>query len=168
MDVGLVVCVSPDADLRGRIVRRVDGLAPVLVCADFDELRSTLFGAQPGSRPVPRDTPVPGERPPAESSRPVSYGDLMVDPVGHLVTWRGGPLSTTRRERELLVRLIRPPVVVWPYERLFVEVWGGTYLGDTSILHSAVKRLRRKLRAVAGAPLVETVRGVGYRLAPVG
>jgi DNA-binding response OmpR family regulator len=166
-DVALVVCVSPDADLRGRIVRRVDGLAPVLVCADFDELRSTLFGAHPAGRPVSRDAPAPGERP-AEPPPVVSYGDLIVDPVGHLVTWRGGPLSTTRRERELLVRLIRPPIAVWPYERLFVEVWGGTYLGDTSILHSAVKRLRRKLRAVAGAPLVETVRGVGYRLAPVG
>jgi two-component system, OmpR family, response regulator MtrA len=52
---------------------------------------------------------------------------------------------------------------VWTYQRLFQAVWGGSYLGDTSILHSAVKRLRRKLRA-AGGLSVQTVRGVGYRL----
>lgn len=87
-----------------------------------------------------------------------------MDTVGHMVTWRGGAVATTHRERELLVRLVRQPIAVWPYDRLFAEVWGGSYLGDTSILHSAVKRLRRKLRAIDGAPIVETVRGVGYRL----
>ncbi|BCB80196.1 hypothetical protein Pflav_066060 [Phytohabitans flavus] len=46
-------------------------------------------------------------------------------------------------------------------------MWGGAYLGDTSILHSAIKRLRRKLRAAPEGPSVETVRGVGYRLAAV-
>lgn len=53
---------------------------------------------------------------------------------------------------------------LWSYERLFASVWGGAYLGDTAILHSAVKRLRRKLRALPGGPQVQTVRGVGYRL----
>jgi DNA-binding response OmpR family regulator len=55
---------------------------------------------------------------------------------------------------------------VWTYERLFAAVWGGAYLGDNAILHSAVKRLRRKLRAADGRVEIETVRGVGYRLVP--
>nr|MDT0659330.1 helix-turn-helix domain-containing protein [Micromonospora sp. DSM 115978] len=172
-DVGLVVCVSSDATLRGQVVHRVDGLVPVLVCADLAELRAMFFAAPPGAPATPGDPAgaASASRPaprPAATPPTVSHGDLVVDTVDHVVTWRGGPLPTTRRERELLVRLIRPPIAVWPYERLFVEVWGGTYLGDTSILHSAVKRLRRKLRAIEGAPLVETVWGVGYRLAPVG
>lgn len=56
------------------------------------------------------------------------------------------------------------PVGVWTYERLFESVWGCAYLGDTSILHSAVKRLRRKLRAADDTRSVHTVRGIGYRL----
>ena len=82
-----------------------------------------------------------------------------------MVTWRGELLALTRLERELLARLASSPAGVWTYERLFGSVWGGAYLGDTSILHSAVKRLRRKLRAVEGGPQVQTLRGVGYRLA---
>jgi DNA-binding response OmpR family regulator len=95
----------------------------------------------------------------------VTVGDLIVDVPGHLVTWRGRPLPLTRLERELLGRLATAPVGVWTYQRLFDAVWGKAYLGDTSILHSAVKRLRGKLRTAGDELGLETVRGVGYRLA---
>lgn len=156
-EVPLVVCVSSDTKFREWLVRQVDRRTPVLVCADLDELRAMLF--RPSSPAA-----VEHRRPPVMESRPVSFGDLVVDAAAHQVTWRGDLLTTTRRERELLVRLAGRPLTVWPYERLFAEVWGGAYLGDTSILHSAVKRLRRKLAAIDGGPSVETVRGVGYRL----
>ncbi|GAB3144621.1 hypothetical protein GCM10027290_23310 [Micromonospora sonneratiae] len=122
-----------------------------MICADLSELRAMLF---------PQVNGAPD--PPPES---VSLGELSVDLAEHLVTWRGQPLALTRLERELLARLASPPLGVWTYERLFGSVWGGAYLGDTAILHSAVKRLRRKLRAVEDGPQVHTVRGVGYRLA---
>jgi DNA-binding response OmpR family regulator len=78
--------------------------------------------------------------------------------------WRGVPLPLTRLECELIAHLGSEPNRVWTYGKLFAAVWGGAYLGDNSILHSAVKRLRRKLRAVSGGPSIETVRGIGYRL----
>nr|MDT0660290.1 winged helix-turn-helix domain-containing protein [Micromonospora sp. DSM 115978] len=138
--------------VRERVVRRLDDCGTVVICSDLSELRSMLF-------------PPPGERVAGPSSPAVTMGALAVDPAGHLVTWRGEPLSLTRLERELLARLASPPVGVWTYEKLFGSVWGGAYLGDTAILHSAVKRLRRKLSAVEDGPRVQTVRGVGYRLA---
>ncbi|MEH1127559.1 winged helix-turn-helix domain-containing protein [Micromonospora sp. CPCC 206061] len=159
-DVPLVVCVSADLELRKWIVQRIDRRTPVLVCTDLDELRATLFPAE--TRPA-GEAPRPAGGA-AEPAAAVSHGEFVVDVDGHQVTWRGGVVATTRRERELLARLARPPLAVWPYEKLFVEVWGGSYLGDSSILHSAVKRLRRKLRGADGAPGIETVRGVGYRL----
>lgn len=159
-DVPLVVCVSADLELRKWIVQRIDRRTPVLVCADLDELRATLFPVE--GRQVSLDGRQTESA--AEPLPTVSHGEFVVDVDGHQVTWRGGVVATTRRERELLARLARPPLAVWPYEKLFVEVWGGSYLGDSSILHSAVKRLRRKLRGAAGAPTIETVRGVGYRL----
>jgi DNA-binding response OmpR family regulator len=149
-EVPFVVCVSADVAVRERVVRRLDDLGPVVVCADLTELRAMLF--PPQSEPTP-STPAP-----------VQLGELSIDPAAHLVTWRGDPLALTRLERELLARLASPPISVWTYERLFAAVWGGAYLGDSAILHSAVKRLRRKLRAVEGSPQVQTVRGVGYRL----
>ena len=149
-EVPFVVCVSADVAVRERVVRRLDDLGPVVVCADLSELRAMLFPVQ--AEPAP---PTPD---------PVRVGELSIDPTAHLVTWRGTPLALTRLERELLARLASPPVSVWTYERLFASVWGGAYLGDSAILHSAVKRLRRKLREVVDGPQVQTVRGVGYRL----
>ncbi|WP_249714284.1 winged helix-turn-helix domain-containing protein [Rhizomonospora bruguierae] len=160
----LVVCVSTDPDLRERVVRQLDGRGAVLLCADLAELRAAL-----GTPPPP---------PPPSDPDAAGLGDLAVDPAAHAVTWRGARLPLTRIERDLLARLASRPVGVWTYQRLFDAVWGGSYLGDSSILHSAVKRLRRKLRAIgadaeslpAGSatggptPAIETVRGVGYRL----
>ncbi|MGW0213542.1 winged helix-turn-helix domain-containing protein [Micromonospora chokoriensis] len=93
-----------------------------------------------------------------------SLRGLAIDPLHHLVTWRGQPLPLTRLEHNLLTQLAVAPVRVWTYERLFESVWGCAYLGDSSILHSAVKRLRQKLRAAGGTLRVHTVRGIGYRL----
>ncbi|MFC3503033.1 winged helix-turn-helix domain-containing protein [Micromonospora krabiensis] len=167
--VPIVVCVSADVAVRERVVRRLDGVAPVVSCADLTELRAVLFAPQVATAPTEDPTPVaPADEcagaPDDPPDGPVGWGDLLVDRVGHLVTWRGEPLALTRTEREILARLISPPISVWTYERLFAAVWGGDYLGDAAVLHSAVKRLRHKLRPLPGGPRVHTVRGVGYRL----
>lgn len=154
----ILVCVSSDATVRQRVVQRLDDVGPVVICADLAQLRA-LFPAPPAEPGDSGDDPVG-----RAAERSASWGDLVVDRAGHLVTWRGAPLGLTRTERELLARLVTPPVTLWSYERLFASVWGGAYLGDTAILHSAVKRLRRKLRALPDGPQVQTVRGVGYRL----
>ena len=161
-DVPLVVCVSADVGVREQVVRRLEDCGAVLMCADLDELRAMLFPAN-GAPARPPVSGVPPVRP--EHGGVVSVGDLTVDVAGHLVTWRGRALPLTRLERELLGRLATPPVSVWTYQRLFDAVWGKAYLGDTSILHSAVKRLRGKLRAAGDELGLETVRGVGSRLA---
>jgi hypothetical protein len=164
-EVPLVVCVSADVSIREVVVRRLDDFGPVVMCADLSELRAMLFPAEVAAARLPVWSRNPDAPPgPPDPVERVSLGDLSVDPAAHLVTWRDEPLSLTRLERELLARLASSPVAVWSYERLFGSVWGGAYLGDTAILHSAVKRLRRKLRAVEGGPRVQTVRGVGYRL----
>lgn len=158
-EVPIVFCVSADVSVRERVLRQLDGVGPVVTCADLTQLRAMLFPPSGGP------TPAHGQTTPPPQGR-VSWGELVVDPAGHVVTWRGDPLPFTRTERELLGRLVGPPLVVWSYEQLFAAVWAGAYLGDTAILHSAIKRLRRKLRGLPGGPRVHTVRGVGYRLDP--
>ncbi|MEV4659156.1 winged helix-turn-helix domain-containing protein [Micromonospora sp. NPDC049301] len=161
-EVPIVVCVSADVSVRERVVRQLDGVGPVVSCADLTELRAMLCPSPPGEA-TGAAAPV---RPPAAEQGPVRWGELVIDRAGHLATWCGDPLPLTRTERELLARLIGPPLVVWSYEQLFAAVWSGAYLGDTAILHSAVKRLRHKLRRLPGGPQVHTVRGVGYRIDP--
>lgn len=148
----LLVCVSPDPGVRERVARQLDGGGIVLMCPDIGALRAMLTGTA-------HDRALPG------LSTRYEEPALVIDIGGREIRWQGFALPLTRLEIELMVRLGSEPVRVWPYDRLFNAVWGGAYLGDNSILHSAVKRLRRKLRDAAGGGLtIETMRGVGYRL----
>ncbi|WP_229687389.1 winged helix-turn-helix domain-containing protein [Micromonospora parathelypteridis] len=151
--------------VRERMVRRLDGLGTLVICTDLAELQA-MIGPPLTGGPAPVLSPEtsPASAPAAASGR-ISLRDLVIDPLHHLATWRGQPLTLTRLERDLLTQLATAPVGVWTYERLFESVWGSAYLGDTSVLHSAMKRLRRKLRAADDTLRVQTVRGVGYRLA---
>lgn len=170
-EVPLIVCLTSNVKVRERVAGRLADCGVVLMCADVAELRAVFC---PSARAdwanvvdptTLGDAPTPAVTiPPPQAAVGAVAGDLVVDPDRHLVTWRGAVVPVTRLERELLSSLASAPVGVWTYERLFQTVWGGAYLGDTSILHSAMKRLRRKLRAVGDGVSVETVRGVGYRL----
>jgi two-component system, OmpR family, response regulator MtrA len=148
----LLVCVSPDPGVREKVARQLDGGGIVVMCPDVNALRALLTAA--ASEPAAPAAPV--------SLLPDQ--DLVVDVDDHQVRWRGVALSLTRLEVELIAQLASKPVRVWPYDRLFASVWGAAYLGDNSILHSAVKRLRRKLREVGNDLSIDTVRGIGYRL----
>lgn len=72
----------------------------------------------------------------------------------------GVPVDLTRREFDLLLHLAKHPRQVFTRSQLLRAVWGDALSGDRTVdVH--VARLRRKL----AVPLLETVRGVGYRLA---
>ena len=95
---------------------------------------------------------------------PVTAGKLVVDPVGRRATVMNTQLDLTRREFDLLFALVRRDTGVATRSELFDEVWGGEWFGSPKVLDVQVSALRRKLDDAAG-PEIETVRGVGYRMA---
>jgi two-component system response regulator RegX3 len=68
-----------------------------------------------------------------------------------------------RKEFEVMRKLIARPGRVVPREVMLEEIWGYSW-GDSKTLDQHIRRLRRKLEQVEGAPVITTVRGVGYRL----
>lgn len=104
---------------------------------------------------------------PVASVVPVApVADLVVDPARHEATWLGHAVPLSRRERDILRCLLELPRRVWSHRELHERAWGGAYLGDPSLVHSALKRLRRKLRDSDVHLRIDAVRGVGFRLAP--
>jgi DNA-binding response OmpR family regulator len=100
----------------------------------------------------------------ARSPEPATVvaGDVRIDLSGRTVEVGGEPVSLTRKEFELLAALARVAGVVVERRRLMIEVWQSDYAGVSHTLDTHMATLRSKL----GRPeLVETVRGVGYRLA---
>ncbi len=68
-----------------------------------------------------------------------------------------------RKEFEVLEALMVERGRIVHRDRLLDEIWGITWT-DSKTLDQHIRRLRRKLEQVVGAPTIETVRGVGYRL----
>jgi two-component system response regulator RegX3 len=69
-----------------------------------------------------------------------------------------------KKEFEVLRMLMNRRGRVVSREEFLDEVWGFAWIGDTRTLDQHIRRLRRRLESDPGAPEIETVRGVGYRL----
>jgi DNA-binding response OmpR family regulator len=75
------------------------------------------------------------------------------------------PLSLTRLEFDLIQYLTLNAGRVLSREQLLSQAWGYDFVGGTRAVDSAIKRLRRKIRACSPElDIIETVRGIGYRL----
>lgn len=92
----------------------------------------------------------------------LEVGPLSVSPSRHEATCDGKPLNLTLREFDLLTFLMRSPGVVFNRETLLQRVWGWDFDGGSRTVDVHVQTLRQKLGDNSG--LIETVRGVGYRL----
>lgn len=74
-------------------------------------------------------------------------------------------LPLTRREFGLLAALAEHPGWIYPREHLLLEVWGiDAHDVETRLVDQHVANLRRKLAAAGADGVLQTVRGVGYRL----
>ncbi len=93
--------------------------------------------------------------------------DLEIDPAAFRVRKGGEEVTLTATELRLLLELARRPDQVFTRELLLELVWNYDYLGDSRLVDVAVQRLRAKVEDDPHAPaLIQTVRGVGYRLDP--
>ncbi len=92
------------------------------------------------------------------------FGEMAIDVPGHRVLVRGRDLDLTATEFRLLTALARRRGRVLTREHLLADVWHpGEQDGvDARTVDTHIRRLRDKLEGAAH--LVETVRGVGYRL----
>ena len=93
------------------------------------------------------------------------FGDLAVDPLGMAVTHRGQEVKLSPTELKLLLELARRPGQVFTRALLLERVWEYSYLGDSRLVDVCVQRLRSKVEDDPANPtLIQTVRGVGYKL----
>ena len=91
-------------------------------------------------------------------------GDLVLDRSRRAATYRGEAVELSPREFDLLYYLASHRGRVLERDRLLNAVWGVSFYGDENNLEVYVRYLRRKL-GDDDRRLIQTVRGVGYRLA---
>ncbi|MBZ0284477.1 MAG: response regulator transcription factor [Anaerolineae bacterium] len=94
----------------------------------------------------------------------ISVGDIVLDLEAHTVTKGGKEIAMRQKEFEILSLLMNNIGKVVTRERLFDEVWGTDWLGDTRTLDVHMSWLRAKLENDPANPIyLQTIRGVGYR-----
>ncbi|MDK8180908.1 response regulator transcription factor [Paenibacillus sp. UMB4589-SE434] len=94
----------------------------------------------------------------------IQVADLSVNEKSRQVVRGGVAIELTPREYDLLVFLMRHTNQVLNREQLLTNVWGYDYLGDTNVVDVYIRYLRKKVDHPFPAPLLHTVRGVGYVL----
>ena len=155
---------------------------PVIVLTSRDEETDRVVGLEMGAddyvlkpfsprevaarvRAVLRRSAMREEKADDEEKTVRGPGGLLVDPRTRKAAVSGNPLSLSRTEFNLLAVFLRSPGRVFERSQLLDAVWGSDVVVGDRTVDVHVKALRRKIEEAGGDPLlVETVRGVGYRL----
>ncbi|MFC4035103.1 response regulator transcription factor [Streptomyces polygonati] len=174
-----VIMVTARADVRSRIhglnlgaddyvVKPYDTgelLARIHAVSRRPPLRAPAAGGSAASAETPAATPAapgPGGVPAtAADGDLLRLGRVAIELPTRRVTVDGDLIALTRKEFDLLALLAQRPGVVFRREQIISEVWRTVWEGTGRTLEVHVASLRAKLRTPA---MIETVRGVGYRL----
>lgn len=143
---------------RNQVAERIKGLRAgaddfVVKPYDVHELLARIEAVTRRSRPI---------RPESDARVMLHGGELQIDLVARQLSVDGVPIDLTRKEFDIIAVLARYPGVAVPKERLIREVWNTDWRGFGHSLEVHVGAIRKKSGARG---LIETVRGVGYRLA---
>ena len=99
---------------------------------------------------------------PTEVDRLLQAGKLVVNLEEHTVAIDRERIQLTLKEFELLRLFLSRPGIAFTRDQLFGLIWGADYVGETRTVDMHIRTLRMKLGDYG--KMIETVRGVGYRL----
>lgn len=97
-----------------------------------------------------------------EEDKELKCDDLRLSVGRHKVYWKEEKVELTRKEFELLQYLMENKDLVMTRNQILCHVWGYDFDGETRTVDVHVRTLRQKLGEAGN--LIETVRGVGYRI----
>jgi DNA-binding response OmpR family regulator len=180
-DLVLLDLVLPDGNgLEFLRALRAKSDVPVIVLTSRDEETDRVVGLEMGAddyvlKPFsPREVAArvravlrrsSAKAPPPEEEKPLRSGSLSADLRSRKALAGDRELALSRTEFNLLTAFLRSPGRVFERSQLLETVWGSDVVVGDRTVDVHVKALRRKLEeAGADSRVLETVRGVGYRL----
>lgn len=103
-------------------------------------------------------------RPPLQAGAVLRVGDLEMDVARHEARRAQRVVELSPREFALLEYLMRHPAQVLSRTQIIEHVWNFDFSYESNVVDVYIGYLRRKLNRGSDTPLIQTVRGVGYRL----
>ena len=186
---GLVMAAAEDYDalIVDRMLPKLDGLSiigtlrgtgnetPVLILSALGEVDDRVRGLRAGgddyltkpfafSELLARLDALCRRRGAQTQDTKLRVGDLEMDLLGRVVRRAGQEIKLQPREFRLLEYLMRHANQVVTRTMLLENVWDYNFDPQTNVIDVHVSRLRQKIDKQFAAPLLHTVRGVGYVL----
>ncbi|WCT78338.1 response regulator transcription factor [Novosphingobium humi] len=167
----------PDMDGMALVARlRAEGVTtPVLMISSLGDVDQRIAGLRAGGddymvKPFAPDEVAMrvevllrrGRDYPAEGR--IVVGPLEMDLIKRKVWLHGEPVALLQKEFRLLELLARHPRQILSRQMIFEQVWGYFFDPADNLINVHIGKLRRKLEQPGHAPIIETVKGEGYRL----
>ena len=93
----------------------------------------------------------------------IQRDNLTVNLLEHKVKVGEEDVVLTLKEFEMLKKFLLHPGIVFSRDKLLNDIWGYEFTGETRTVDVHIRTLRQKLGSAGD--LIETIRGVGYRMA---
>jgi two-component system OmpR family response regulator len=107
------------------------------------------------STPIHSDTPT---------SQPLQHGQLLLDVTRHLVQWHTHTIDLTALEFSILQQLLTPPERVFTRDIIMQHSYRMNIHVSDRTIDSHIRHIREKFAQIGCMTIIETVRGIGYRL----
>ena len=102
-----------------------------------------------------------------QSGKPevLTYKDLQLRLDSFTATVQGKSVELTRQEFKILELLLSHPDRVYSKQDIYDYAWDDLYIGEDKTINVHISNIRKKLKAVSEQEYIETVWGIGFRLA---
>ena len=93
------------------------------------------------------------------------YKGIVLDTDGFTMTVDGTPVSLTKHEFRILELFIKNPTRAFTKQFIYEYVWDDSYLGEDKTINVHICNIRKKLKTVTQTEYIDTVWGIGFKLA---
>ncbi|MBS2000499.1 MAG: response regulator transcription factor [Candidatus Obscuribacterales bacterium] len=156
--------------------RASGGKTPIIFLTGHDQIADKMTGLDAGADDYLTKPFAVGElvarirallrRPVQVRNKTLSARDLELDPITHAVKRGNIDIKLYPKEFSLLEHFLLHPNQVFSVDDLLDRVWKTDADASTETVRMTIMRLRQKIETDEKNPLIQTLRGVGYRLQP--
>lgn len=100
-----------------------------------------------------------------ERLKQLQYKDLVLDKGSFMASVNGEEIVLTKQEFKILELLLSHPNKVFSKQDIYDYAWDDIYIGEDKTINVHISNIRKKLKEVSSEEYIETVWGIGFRLA---
>ena len=101
----------------------------------------------------------------AQESKIMQFKDLVLDEEKYAVTVNGNDIGLTRQEFKILELFLKYPGKVFSKREIYEYAWNDVYIGEDKTINVHISNIRTKIKKHSGDEYIDTIWGVGFRLA---